>query len=68
MSVSQDVTSFLEDASGFKGTAERAAAILSEAKIAAVGPVQHPAGSPIAASLYFRDPCGNFIELCSGAK
>lgn len=49
-------------------TLDHAAAILSEAKIAAIGPVQHPAGSPMAASLYFRDPCGNFIELCSGAK
>lgn len=29
------------------------------------GPVIHPGGGPIAASLYFRDPCGNFIELCA---
>lgn len=48
-------------------TLDRAAAVLSEARVAMLGPVRHAAGSPIAASLYFRDPCGNFIELCSGA-
>ena len=48
-------------------TLDRVAALLGEAKIAALGPVRHPANSPIAASLYFRDPCGNFIELCVGA-
>lgn len=49
-------------------TLDRTAALLSDAKIAALGPVNHSAGSPIRASLYFRDPCGNFIELCTGAK
>ena len=47
---------------------ERTASVLSEARIAMLGPVRHPANSPIAASLYFRDPCGNFIELCVGAN
>lgn len=28
------------------------------------GPVEHPAGAPIAASLYARDPGGNFLEIC----
>ena len=51
-----------------RATLDRVAALLSDGKIVAQGPVQHPAHSPIAASLYFRDPCGNFIELCVGAK
>lgn len=50
-----------------RATLDRTAALLSEARVAALGPVQHGARSPIAASLYFRDPCGNFIELCAGA-
>lgn len=29
-----------------------------------VGPVAHPAGSPRARSLFFRDPGANFIEFC----
>lgn len=28
------------------------------------GPVEHPASAPIAASLYFKDPSSNFLELC----
>ena len=28
------------------------------------GPVEHPDGAPIAASLYVRDPGGNFLEIC----
>jgi catechol 2,3-dioxygenase-like lactoylglutathione lyase family enzyme len=44
---------------------DRAAAALADASIAMLGPVEHSARSPIAASLYLRDPCGNFIELCA---
>ena len=32
------------------------------------GPVDHRLGSPLAASLYFRDPCGNFFEICARAE
>jgi extradiol dioxygenase family protein len=28
------------------------------------GPVVHPAGCPAAQSIYLKDPCGNFLELC----
>lgn len=28
------------------------------------GPVEHPETAPIAASLYVRDPGGNFLEIC----
>jgi hypothetical protein len=28
------------------------------------GPVEHPEAAPIAASLYVRDPGGNFLEIC----
>lgn len=51
-----------------RATLDRAAGVLSKTRNAVLGPVQHPARSPIAASLYFRDPCGNFIELCVGAN
>ncbi len=32
------------------------------------GPVAHPCGLPIVASLYLRDPGGNFIELATAAE
>jgi catechol-2,3-dioxygenase len=51
-----------------RATLDRTAALLENTRIAALGPVQHPNNSAIAASLYFRDPCGNFIELCAGAE
>jgi catechol 2,3-dioxygenase-like lactoylglutathione lyase family enzyme len=44
---------------------DQTAAALDSTGVAMLGPVEHPARAPIAASLYFRDPCGNFIELCS---
>lgn len=51
-----------------RATLDRVAATLAQTRVAVLGPVQHPSNSPIAASLYFRDPCGNFIELCAGAS
>jgi catechol 2,3-dioxygenase-like lactoylglutathione lyase family enzyme len=45
-------------------TLDKTAQALSKTRVAVLGPVEHPVKSPIAASLYFRDPCGNFIELC----
>jgi catechol 2,3-dioxygenase-like lactoylglutathione lyase family enzyme len=44
---------------------DETAAAFAGTRVAMVGPVEHPARSPIAASLYIRDPCGNFIELCA---
>jgi catechol-2,3-dioxygenase len=32
------------------------------------GPVAHPSSAPIEASLYFKDPGGNFLELCVTRK
>jgi catechol 2,3-dioxygenase-like lactoylglutathione lyase family enzyme len=43
---------------------DRAAGLLLDANVSFEGPVEHGAKSPVAASLYLRDPCGNFIELC----
>lgn len=51
-----------------KEVLNRTAAALKGTRIAVLGPVEHPAGSPIAASLYLRDPCGNFIELCAAGR
>ena len=47
---------------------DRTAAVLQGTRTAVLGPVEHSAKSPIAASLYFRDPCGNFIELCAPGR
>jgi len=47
-----------------RATLERAVAVLGKTRATMAGPVHHVSGSPIASSLYFRDPCGNFIELC----
>ncbi len=41
---------------------------LSAAGAAVEGPISHRSGSPLAASLYFRDPCGNFFEICAPAE
>ena len=32
-------------------------------KVGFEGPVEHPAPSPVARSLYFKDPSSNFLEL-----
>jgi len=42
----------------------RAAQVLTRHEVAFEGPVQHEAASPGVQSLYFRDPSGNFLELC----
>ncbi len=44
------------------------AAKLAATGVAAEGPVEHAPGGPLTASLYFRDPCGNFFELCTPAN
>jgi catechol-2,3-dioxygenase len=33
-----------------------------------LGPMEHPASSPLEASLYFKDTGGNFLELCAPRK
>jgi catechol-2,3-dioxygenase len=51
-------TAFATSRQGLDQIAER----LTAARWAFVGPVAHPAGSPIAASLYFKDASSNFLE------
>lgn len=43
---------------------DRAAQLLGASRTPIKGPVEHPASAPIAASLYVRDPGGNFLEIC----
>jgi catechol-2,3-dioxygenase len=33
-------------------------------EVAFEGPVTHPEGSPLGQSVYFKDPGGNFFEVC----
>jgi catechol 2,3-dioxygenase-like lactoylglutathione lyase family enzyme len=44
---------------------DRAAQMVTATGKACEGPVIHPQGSGLEASFYFRDPGGNFIELCT---
>ena len=44
---------------------DRAAQMVAATGKACEGPVIHPQGSGLEASFYFRDPGGNFIELCT---
>jgi catechol 2,3-dioxygenase-like lactoylglutathione lyase family enzyme len=48
-----------------RGELDRAAAILDAARQPFDGPIVHAKGSLFDASLYMRDPSGNFVELCS---
>jgi catechol-2,3-dioxygenase len=43
---------------------ETVAKALEESGKPTAGPKTHPASAPIASSLYFKDPGGNFLELC----
>lgn len=43
---------------------ERAVAVLGRHGVPFEGPQDHAAPCPAARSLYFRDPAGNFLELC----
>jgi len=43
---------------------DRAIEVLAEHAVPFDGPVQHRAPSLVARSLYFKDPAGNFLELC----
>ncbi len=42
-----------------------AAKALEKHQIPHHGPVRHPPGAPVGRSLYFKDPGGNFLELCT---
>ncbi len=44
---------------------DAAAKALEQHQIAFVGPVNHPSAAPVGRSLYFKDPGGNFLELCT---
>jgi catechol 2,3-dioxygenase-like lactoylglutathione lyase family enzyme len=43
---------------------DQAVEVFRRHSIAFEGPVEHPAPSVIARSLYFKDPSSNFLELC----
>jgi len=45
-------------------TIERVTQVLAASRIPMKGPVEHQNSALIAASLYIRDPSGNFLELC----
>ena len=38
-------------------------AALKKHNVGFQGPVEHPAGSPLGKSIYFKDPSGNFMEF-----
>ena len=42
----------------------RAATVLARHEVPSEGPIAHDAPCPAAQSLYFKDPAGNFLELC----
>jgi catechol 2,3-dioxygenase-like lactoylglutathione lyase family enzyme len=54
--------------SASRAVLDAAAALLQRRKWAFEGPVTHPKTVPLAASLYFKDPGGNFLELCTPRK
>jgi catechol 2,3-dioxygenase-like lactoylglutathione lyase family enzyme len=54
------VWGFETDERGVAGVADE----LRQRGVAFEGPVEHPAPSPIAASLFVRDPSGNVYEIC----
>jgi catechol 2,3-dioxygenase-like lactoylglutathione lyase family enzyme len=43
---------------------DQTARLLAATRTPIKGPVEHPDPAPIAASLYVRDPGGNFLEIC----
>ena len=43
---------------------EQAIEVFKRRKVAFEGPVDHPASSKVARSLYFKDPSSNFLEFC----
>ncbi len=52
---------------GFQATQEQFHAAVEKLRAKGIryeGPVRHGGNSPIGESVYFKDPSGNFIELC----
>ena len=45
---------------------EETAKLFSAAGLPIHGPIEHPSSAPFAASLYIKDPGGNFVEICAG--
>jgi catechol-2,3-dioxygenase len=43
---------------------DRAVDVLSDHEVPFAGPVEHPEPSLVERSIYFKDPSGNFLELC----
>ncbi len=43
---------------------EQAIDVFGRRKVPFEGPVDHPASSKVARSLYFKDPSSNFLEFC----
>ena len=43
---------------------EQTAQLLAGSRFPIHGPVEHPDAAPMAASLYIKDPGGNFLEVC----
>ena len=44
---------------------DAAVSAFEQHKIPHHGPVRHPSSAPVARSLYFKDPGGNFVEVCT---
>ena len=44
---------------------DRAVGLLARHEVPFEGPVLHAPPCPVACSLYFKDPSGNFLELCT---
>jgi catechol 2,3-dioxygenase-like lactoylglutathione lyase family enzyme len=38
--------------------------LLSDRRFPVHGPIEHPPSTPVVASLYLKDPGGNFLEIC----
>ena len=47
-----------------RSTLDETLKLLKERRFPVHGPVEHPAASPIEASVYIKDPGANFFELC----
>ncbi|MEA2642074.1 MAG: hypothetical protein QOF51_3468 [Chloroflexota bacterium] len=43
---------------------QHATQVLGRHDVPFEGPIEHPAPCPATQSLYFKDPAGNFVELC----
>lgn len=46
-----------------RGVLDQTAQLLRETRTPIIGPMEHPEPAPIVASLYIRDPGGNFLQI-----